>query len=350
VYGEDWETFMLDGINETYTFPTLSTGVIIDYYGCGEQVGTVPKHPHAMYAQIWNRYFRDPTDDGSIMSETATISTDAERVAGKLCARLKTPWSTGLDNELSASDREVTVTAGVFDIADLEQVKGQYKTEVERQWFGQRYNDILKEYGGYAGTDADERPTLLNRKQRMLSGHDVDGTGDASLGQFSGKTVELFRTGFPTRYFGEHGAVFGMALVRFPPLMKREMHPWFTETNPSYADISGDPEIVGSRIPEVQQLDEWFQDGAATDAGLVPYGQRFRYHPNIIGSQFAQNNGFPLLNTPTTHNAARYHQGGEYAQVFQTAANLEMTAVCGFNVMVDRVTPGPLRSIFAGTD
>lgn len=346
LYGDDWIDFIKDGTKESFTFPTLTLGVDVDYWGVGEQTGTMPAHGHRSVARIWNEYFRDPSDDASIISDTTALTSDAERIAGPLCARPYAPYTTGMDKDLIDADREVTVSGGVFDLADLASVEASYATEIERQWFGQRYRDILKEFGGYANVDADERPTLLNRKQTTLSGYDIDGTGAGTLGTYAGKSGGLFRFGFPTKYWAEHSIMFIAMLVRYPNIYNSERHPFWTQTNPSYGEISGDPQYARGQIPYTQNLSEWFADGSVA-AGLVPWGQRFRYQGNIVGSQFQQQTTFPFLPTPTSHNAARYCQANEHQNVFQTAQNLQVTAISGFRMMCDRVTPGPISSIFA---
>lgn len=270
-YGDDFIQFMLDGERETVTFPTATAGSLVSYFGAIE-VGTFALWPVNMYANIWNRYFRDPTNDSDLMSTTAPLQTTNERTIGKLCGRLKTPWSTGLNKELVDANREVDTSGGSFDLADMALIKAQYKTDVERQWYGQRYNDVLREFGGKANADADQRPTLLKRSQYTLSGYDVDGTGDDSLGQYSGKAIGMNRFGFPTKYFPEHGAVMIMILVRMPLIMKNEVSHLIANGQPSYKELSGDPDLYANTVAEVQDLSLWFRDGGSVNEDLCRTG------------------------------------------------------------------------------
>src|SRR5207237_6382324 len=61
-------------------------------------------------------------------------------------------------------------------------------------------------FGGKTSYDADNRPLLVMRSNLWASGYDVDGTDQTSLGQFP-----------------EHGTMFTLALVRFPPTATKEI-------------------------------------------------------------------------------------------------------------------------------
>jgi hypothetical protein len=352
IYGQDWQTFMLQGQKETVTFDTATASLIAGYLGAPGVSGTLPKWMVAGYAQIWNRYFRVPTDDTSIISETTAITTEQERVYGKQCARPKSIWSTGVVNEISSSDREVTVSGGVFDILDLERVKATYGTEVERQWFGQRYTDILDEaFGSRVNTDADERPTLLSRKTTWLSGYDVDGTSDASLGTYSGKSIGMASLNVPRRFFPEHGAIWIMGLVRFPVVHEDEIHYLMKRSQPTYKEITADPMLWENEPPTSHEVSDFFQSGAAVNIGEFPYGQWYRYHPSIVNTQLTQLTGYSFLSvTPGTADQARYCQLDEYATVFQSTPFGHWIGTARLDVDAIRVVPGPKSSMFAGTD
>src|SRR4051794_41038828 len=60
-------------------------------------------------------------------------------------------------------------------------------TDEERDYFMQRYHDVISSFGGKTSYDADNRPLLVMRSNLWASGYDVDGTDQTSLGQFSGR-------------------------------------------------------------------------------------------------------------------------------------------------------------------
>src|SRR5206468_10732000 len=64
---------------------------------------------------------------------------------------------------------------------------------------------------------ADNRPLLVMRSNLWASGYDVDGTDQTSLGQFSGRVQQTYKHSVPRFFVPEHGTMFTLALVRFPP-------------------------------------------------------------------------------------------------------------------------------------
>src|SRR5207253_930605 len=70
--------------------------------------------------------------------------------------------------------------------------------------------------------DADNRPLLVMRSNLWASGYDVDGTDQTSLGQFSGRVQQTYKHSVPRFFVPEHGTMFTLALVRFPPTATKE--------------------------------------------------------------------------------------------------------------------------------
>lgn len=353
VYGDDWITFIKDGQDEAITFTGVTaTGGNYRHYGNAgyPQNDSIPKWIVAGYNQIWNRYFRIPSDDASLLADTDLVSTNHERAYGKLCARLPSIWTTGIDSDIVDADKEVAISGSVLDIIDLAKQKGHYRTQLQRDWFGQYYNDILKEaFNSQVNVDADQRPTLLMRSTSWLSGYDVDGTGDANLGDYSGKSVGVTPFGFPRRFFPEHGALWIMALLRFPIVAQREMHRLHMTVNPDYKMFSGDPALWEHEPPEQLQCDDYFTDGGAVDLGYTPYGQMYRMHPSAVHGSYVGLTGYPFMQTtPTTTAQARYEQANEYDTVFKSTSEGHFQVAAHLGLLAERVVPGPKSSIFAG--
>ena len=351
IYGQDWVDFINQGQDETITFPTANSGAdSIGYLGSPSLIGEQPLWINGAYNRIWNRFFRVPSDDASIVADTDFDSTG--RQYGRLCARPKRIWSTGIDDEITAADREVTVVAGQLDLTELEAVQGRYKSELVRMWYGQYYNDLIREgWGGRAKTDADERPTLIMRQTKYLSGYDIDGTGDASLGQYAGKSANVCGIRVPRRFIPEHGTVWVMMLVRFPTIHEQETHFLFQKPQPTYEEISGDADIWSRKAPIEHEIQDFFLDtSSTTKLGVVPYGQWYREHPPLVHRDYRQLDGFSFLRTtPTTKNQARYCQIAEYDWAFQTiqAGHWQANGQMAVNAYRSLATPD--QSIFAGT-
>src|SRR5205807_7723517 len=85
----------------------------------------------------------------------------------------------------------------------------------------QRYHDVISSFGGKTSYDADNRPLLVMRSNLWASGYDVDGTDQTSLGQFSGRVQQTYKHSVPRFFVPEHGTMFTLALVRFPPKIGR---------------------------------------------------------------------------------------------------------------------------------
>src|SRR2546428_13230538 len=87
----------------------------------------------------------------------------------------------------------------------------------ERDYFMQRYLDVISSFGGKTSYDGGNRPLLVMRSNLWASGYDVDGTDQTSLGQFSGRVQQTYKHSVPRFFVPEHGTMFTLALVRFPP-------------------------------------------------------------------------------------------------------------------------------------
>lgn len=350
IYGQSWIDFIKDGVNETETF----TGIVADgrtsYLGSEITTGqTYPLWLGAGYNRIWNRYFRAPTD-GNTRADNYKTANNTELVGGFKCGPLPVAWSTGTLAGVDSSEREVDTTGDDFDIADLERVKRSYASIVDREYFGQRYNDILKTaFGSTVNTDADERPTLCAHKRWWLSGYDVDGTGDANLGNYVGKAAGIGTFGFPRKFFSEHGALWIMCLPRFPTIHVNERPRLCHIVNPSYLQIAGDPDVISAEPPETIYADEYFFSAAHNDLGEGPYGQHYRYHPSTVHRLYEEVDGFSFIDTQIgTFDEAHYIATDEYSEVFQTDPLRQWQSQVHFDVQVMRLVPPARGSLYAG--
>src|SRR5437879_8087357 len=84
---------------------------------------------------------------------------------------------------------------------------------------------------------------LLNRSSDLMrsnlwaSGYDVDGTDQTSLGQFSGRVQQTYKHSVPRFFVPEHGTMFTLALVRFPPTATKEIQYLNAKGALTYTDI-----------------------------------------------------------------------------------------------------------------
>src|SRR5206468_10420159 len=113
-------------------------------------------------------------------------------------------------------------------------------TDQERDYFMQRYHDVISSFGGQTSYDADNRPLHVLRSNLCASGYDVDGTDQTSLGQLSGRVQQTYKPSVPRFFVPEHGTSFTLALFRFPPPATKKFQYLNAKGSLSYTYIAGD--------------------------------------------------------------------------------------------------------------
>src|SRR3712207_1671818 len=131
--------------------------------------------------------------------------------------------------------------AYLFATMIMTSVSSPFSCDQERDYFMQRYHDVISSFGGKTSYDADNRPLLVMRSNLWASGYDVDGTDQTSLGQFSGRVQQTYKHSVPRFFVPEHGTMFTLALVRFPPTATKEIQYLNAKGALTYTDIAGDP-------------------------------------------------------------------------------------------------------------
>lgn len=365
-YGSTWVDMIKDGANSATILPEVdpSTGGV--HYLATQMrpgYGTWPQWMFSGYNQIWNRYFRflqltpevpdtyngNGTPSGHTVGNSPLIGSVAQRKFGFNCARVKTPWTTGIVPSIIAADKEVA-SATVLNIIDLAKAKMSYKTKEEREWFAQRYNDVLKNtFGSGVNIDADERPELLFRKTMPINARDIDGTDDATLGTYSSKSLTGHRFNIRRKFMPEHGAIFILALVRFPTIGFQEILP-ISRLVQDYAVMSGDFDLASVEEPEIVDMDKWLGDGSVTDPGTIPAGSHWRHQNNSVHFDYQALLGFPFLddNELDTHVKLVYTGSNDYAGVFQTTQLGQWQCQSAISVEALRHFPTAKKSIYAG--
>src|SRR5438445_34906 len=125
-----------------------------------------------------------------------------------------------------------------IDIMGLQAAYANLHTDQERDYFMQRCHDVISSFGGKTSYDADNRPLLVMRSNLWASGYDVDGTDQTSLGQFSGRVQQTYKHSVPRFFVPEHGTMFTLALVRFPPTATKEIQYLNAKGALTYTDIA----------------------------------------------------------------------------------------------------------------
>src|SRR5262249_50902322 len=88
------------------------------------------------------------------------------------CCHLKNIWTAPLPPETELS-RQMTTSTTSIDIMGLQAAYANLHTDQERDYFMQRYHDVISSFGGKTSYDADNRPLLVMRSNLWASGYDV---------------------------------------------------------------------------------------------------------------------------------------------------------------------------------
>lgn len=359
IYGDDWIDFMKAGPSNPEGTPSQLGDNGVQVYpkwmgvlGLSSEIEesetpyTVPKWRVEGYNKIFNNYFKRPDDqDLDVLLEVDS--------RGLRCAHLKNLWSAPLNRSAQAQYGDydtIDVTDGTLSVFRLTEQVAALHGQQEKDYFDQRYRDVMKNnFGGSTTADVDQRPTMLNRQTYWASGYDVDGTSEVSLGQYTGRVDFSFNFKTPRKFIPEHGAVWTVAVVRYPSIVVGENHFLSMNANPTYEEIAGDP-LVSGNAPVFPITDaEVFsgRDIASPRSFDVAHDAWYREHPSYVHSRFGELQGFPFLN----YNPAGiltnqfYISPSYYDSIFQSSQTLQWSIYARSNARVIRRVPSARDSI-----
>src|SRR5699024_10093499 len=177
VYCEQWIKFMKDGVNAT-PLPTVNTTGYIDHAAflgtINPDTTNIAKHLFQGYLTIYNNYFKAPWMPDRTESNPTELNQADARYGFRFCC-VDSIWTAPLtpDTELP---RQMTTSTTSIDIMGLQAAYANLHTDLERDYFMQRYHDVISSFGGKTSYDADFRPLLVMRSNLWASGYDVDAT------------------------------------------------------------------------------------------------------------------------------------------------------------------------------
>src|SRR2546422_9434032 len=105
----------------------------------------------------------------------------------------------------------MTTSTTSIDIMGLQAAYANLHTDQARDYFIQRYHDVISSFGGKTSFYSDNRPLLVMRSNLWASVSDVDGTDQTSLGQFSGRVQQTYKQSVPRLFIAEHGTMCTLA-------------------------------------------------------------------------------------------------------------------------------------------
>lgn len=359
IYGDRWVDFLKSGASTPTTPNVLSGSTFVNQdqwatLGLSRDVvepgsdttlrRPVPQFMHDGYVKIWQNYFANPEDyaDTDIMPNiTSPLK----------CAHLKSIWNAPLPDNKRTDNEKIGTDASVYDIAEQ---FAKHHTDEERTYFAQRYRDVVQRlFKGDTTADVDNRPSLFGRSSQWASGYDVDGTGDTSLGQYTGRVVTNINHRVPRRFIPEHGVVWTVAVVRYPTIIASENH-YFANGGDAltYESLACDPALLNNMPPIEIRLDEFFNGSDVSNSGLRKYafGQWYREQPSFVANKYTQLNGFPFLKFPPSNvqtTSWYYINPDDYDDVFQTTQLDHWNCQMRNNVTVMRAIPSARNAIMA---
>src|SRR5215475_3993019 len=145
----------------------------------------------------------------------------------------------------------------------------------------------------------------------------------------------------PRFFVPEHGTMFTLALVRFPPTATKEIQYLNAKGALTYTDIAGDPVLYGNLPPREISMKDVFRSGDSSKKFKIAEGQWYRYAPSYVSPAYHLLEGFPFLQQPPSGDLQervliRHH---DYDQCFQSVQLLQWNSQVKFNVTVYRNLP-----------
>lgn len=337
-YGEEWISHIEEGMRSTRTFPTFSVTDGFDALMAHRQ--TLPLHLWHDYANIWNCYFRDPSQ--AELSLTTPLTDSVTTINGLNTAHLK-GWGTA-QSHMDATDGNelVSVTSGNIKFSDIQRAQSRVKAENFRDFYSSRYVELMASLGGSPPSDySDNVPELVWRDSLWLSGYDVNGTSGAQLGASVGKGVGMLNLRIPRRLFTEHGTLYVFAVMRLPPVFTNAVQ-YLDNFNRGFQPVVPMSDV---NLPPVQltMSDLFFGTGGGS-AGRVPYYEWYRDHPNFVHRDFIHlDTGWQYFTSP--NNAAGVIEHGNLDAAFQSPGMRHAILTCQHNISAWRPIPPASASI-----
>src|SRR5699024_785558 len=90
----------------------------------------------------------------------------------------------------------------------------------------------------------------------------------------------------PRFFVPEHGTMFTLALVRFPPTATKEIQYLNAKGALTYTDIAGDPVLYGNLPPREISMKDVFRSGDSSKKFKIAEGQWYRYAPSYVSPAY----------------------------------------------------------------
>ena len=352
-YGSNWENFVKLGQDENVTFPAdiVNQPEKVESLGVRFPSTTVPRYAFEGYKAIWNRYFRDPGSADRTDSISTFQTSDDDAKYGWTTCHLPAYWNLGLPDIKADVAAERRVTSGAsFDVLDIDKARARYGSEAEQEWFAQRntYHDVMKaKWNTRVSKEIDEYPRILNRQTQWMSGMTVVGIDEVGRASQTGSTQLGLRFGFPRFAVPEHGAIFVMMVMRYPPVVYNETNRKAFQGQLTWKDNAAEDRLLQFDTVRDAYFSEFWRSGDNSNrARVLPDNFHYRYHPNRVHNDFQKLEGFPILDNKS--RIGPYIDSQIYDRIFSTRPLAHWHFQGKVNSMVARTVPSDSKSIFVG--
>lgn len=297
--------------------------------------GDIPKYMHNAYLAVWNNYFKSPEKIDFDPNPANWNSDDAQ--FGLKTAHLKSYLTAPIPRDYQ-STFNVSVAGETLNVKDLAQGEAMLLSDQQRDLFAQRYRDVVDMLGGDAPLDVDRRPQLLQRTSMWTSGYDVNGSDQASLGQYSGRAQQAFQHTVPRFFCREHGVVLTLAVARLPHVHYDALSYEVGCNDLSYATMIHDPIMAG--VGGETDVPLWaLYNGGGNDFVAMAHQQWHRVAaPAHVDERYELVDGFPFIGLiPATGNDdVVYIEPHDYDGMFQSDQLSQWNIQCKTNVTCQR--------------
>src|SRR3546814_873271 len=265
---------------------------------------------------------------------------------GFRCCHLKNIWTAPLPPETELS-RQMTTSTTSIDIMGLQAAYANLHTDQERDYFMQRYHDVISSFGGNTSYDADNRPLLVMRSNLWSSGYDVDGTDQTSLGQFSGRVQQTYKHSVLRFFVPEHVTMFLYALFHLQTSTMKDIQYHNVKGVCAYTYIAVHPVFYRNLPPGNISMKHVFRSRDSSKKFKIAEGQWYRYAPSYVSPAYHLREGFPFVQEPPSGYLQErvLLRHAAYDQCFQSLQLLQWTRMVNFNVTVYRILPTTRASL-----
>src|SRR4051794_18609945 len=98
--------------------------------------------------------------------------------------------------------------------------------------------------------------------------------------------TQTYKHSVPRFFVPEHGTMFTLALVRFPPTATKEIQYLNAKGALTYTDIAGDPVLYGNLPPREISMKDVFRSGDSSKKFKIAEGQWYRYAPSYVSPAY----------------------------------------------------------------